>query len=77
VQYEHEPEKQRLTRHIVTFRWTGKAYRRHEETHRQRLYQRTALASILRDIGFRVRLVRSYGAYRLPEHVVGVVARRP
>lgn len=77
VQYQHQPEKQRLTRRIVTFRNSGKAYRRHEETHRQQLYQGTTLAGTLRDIGFRVRLVRSYGAYRLPDHVVGVVARKP
>ncbi|MHB8957239.1 MAG: class I SAM-dependent DNA methyltransferase [Pirellulaceae bacterium] len=77
VQYQHEPEKQRLTRRIVTFRKSGKAYRRHEETHHQQLYQGASLAGTLRDIGFQVRIVRNYGAYRLPDHVVGVVARRP
>ena len=77
VRYEHHPEKDRLTRHIVTFRRIGKTYRRREETHTQQLYQGTVLARVLRDIGFRVRLVRSYGAYRLPVHVVGIVGRKP
>lgn len=77
VYYEHDSDKQQLARRIVTYRKTGKTYRRHEETHRQQLYRGTALAGILRDVGFRVRLVRSYGAYRLPDHLVGVVARRP
>jgi len=77
VQYEHQPEKQRLTRRIVTFRRIGNAYRRREETHCQRLYHGTTLAGILRGIGFRVRLVRSYGAYRLPDHVIGIIARKP
>ena len=76
VHYEHNSDKQQLTRRIVTFRKTGNEYRRQEETHRQQLYRGTTLADILRDIGFRVRLVRSYGAYRLPDHVVGIVARR-
>jgi len=77
VHYDYDSEKQQLTRHIVTFRKAGNAYRRREETHRQQLYQGTTLAGVLRDVGFRVRLVRSYGAYRLPDHVVGIVARKP
>ena len=77
VHYEHNSDKQQLTRRIVTFRKTGSAYRRQEETHRQRLYRGTTLAGILRDVGFRVRLVRSYGAYRLPDYAVGIVARKP
>lgn len=77
VHYEPNADKQQLTRRIVTFRKTGNAYRRQKETHRQQLYRGTTLADTLRDIGFRVRLVRSYGAYRLPDHVVGIVARRP
>ena len=77
VQYEYDSERQQLARRIVTFRKTGNAYRRHEETHRQQLYRGTTLAETLREIGFRVRLVRSYGAYHLPDHVVGIVARRP
>jgi hypothetical protein len=77
VQYEHDSDTQQLTRRIVTFRKTGNAYRRHEEIHRQQLYRGTTLADTLRDVGFRVRLVHNYGAYRLPDHLVGIVARKP
>jgi SAM-dependent methyltransferase len=77
VYYEHNSDKQQLTRRIVTFRKAGNVYRRQEETHRQQLYRGPTLAGILRDVGFRVRLVRSYGAYRLPDHAVGIVARKP
>jgi len=77
VYYEHNSDTQQLTRRIVTYRKTGHGYRRHVETHRQQLYRGTTLAGILRAVGFRVRLVRSYGTYPLPEHQVGIVARKP
>jgi hypothetical protein len=32
---------------------------------------------MLREIGFRVRLVRAYGDYPLFDKVVGIVARKP
>jgi SAM-dependent methyltransferase len=76
VEYRHDDARQQLTRRIVTFRKVGRSYRRDEETHPQQLYRGTALARLLRDIGFRVRLTRGYGAYRFPACVVGVVARK-
>lgn len=77
VYYEQGSDAQQLTRRIVTYRKTSQGYRRQEEIHRQRLYRGPELAGILRDIGFRVRLVRSYGAYPLAAHLVGIVARKP
>jgi SAM-dependent methyltransferase len=77
VEYHPNVSKQQLTRHIVSFRKVGDAYRRHEETHTQQLYSGMKIAEMLRDIGFRVRLMRSYGDYPLPERVVGIVARKP
>jgi hypothetical protein len=77
VEFHHDDSTRQLTRRIVTFRKTGDAYRRHEETHRQQLYSGGSIAQMLRDIGFRVRLVRSYGAYPLPKRDVGLVARKP
>jgi SAM-dependent methyltransferase len=77
VEYHHDVSKQQLTRRIVTFRKAGAGYRRHEESHRQQLYKGTSLAQLLRGIGFRVRLLRSYGAYPLPKKVVAVVAHKP
>jgi hypothetical protein len=60
----------------VSFRKVGDAYRRHEETHTQQLYPGTKLAEMLRHLGFRVRLRRSYGDYPLSENVVAVIARK-
>ena len=40
------------------------------------LYERAAVASLLRGSGFRVRFRRSYGSYRLPRgHAVAVATR--
>jgi SAM-dependent methyltransferase len=77
VAFHHDGSTRQLIRRIVTFRKTGDAYRWQEETHRQQLYSGRSIAQMLRDIGFRVRLVRSYGAYALPKRVVGLVARKP
>jgi SAM-dependent methyltransferase len=76
TRFETNLKKQLLTRHIVTFRKVGKHYRRGEEAHRMQLYRGTELARMLRKIGFRVRLVRSYGEYQLPKALVGFVARK-
>ena len=77
MEIRHEVAKQRLTRRIVSFRKVGDSYRRHEETHTQQLYLGTKIAEMLRDIGFRVRQVRSYGKYSLPPGVVAFIARKP
>jgi SAM-dependent methyltransferase len=77
VEYHHDVSKQQLARRIVTFRQIGDVYRRQEETHRQQLYKGTSLALMLRTVGFRVRLMRSYGGYPLSKGVVAVVARKP
>lgn len=77
VEFNNDPIKQQLTRHIVTFRKVGKHYRRHEELHTLQLYRGTELAEMLREIGFRVRLVRSYGNHRLLKSIVGIIARKP
>jgi SAM-dependent methyltransferase len=77
VEYRPDVAKQQLTRRIVSFRKVGDTYRRHEETHTQQLYPGTKIAEMLRDIGFRVRQVRSYGKYPLGPGVVAFVARKP
>jgi SAM-dependent methyltransferase len=77
VEYRHDVARQRLTRRIVSFRKAGETYRRHEETHPQQLYRGASIATMLRKIGFRARLVRHFGAFPLAEHVVGVVAWKP
>ena len=72
----HDESQQQLARRIVTFRKVGDSYRRHEETHRQQLYERAAAAEILRNVGFQCEMVSSYGASAFPAGVIGFVARK-
>jgi SAM-dependent methyltransferase len=77
VNYQRDDAKRMLTRHIVSFRRIGKLYRRREETHRLQLYDAREIARRLREIGFRVRVVRAYGDYPLPDGVAGFIATKP
>lgn len=77
VELQHDLRNERLIRKITSFRKIGDLYRRHEETHTLQLYRGAMLARMLRDIGFRVKLVRGYGKQRFPPAVVGLVARKP
>jgi hypothetical protein len=76
VEFRQDVAMQQLTRRIVSFRKIGDTYRRSEETHPQQLYPRAKIAAMLRDIGFRVRQVRSYGKHPLRPGVVAIVARK-
>ncbi len=76
VHVEEDSNKHILTRRIATFRRIGKFYRRDEEIHRCRLYEGRELAGELRRLGFKVRRLGSYGAFRLYKNRVGVVARK-
>jgi SAM-dependent methyltransferase len=76
VEYLHDEPTEQLTRRIVTFRKVGGAYRRHQETHRQQLYDRTAVAEMLRSIGYQVEIVPGYGRLPFPTGLVGFVARK-
>lgn len=77
IEKREDHERQLLTRRIISFRRVGKTYRRSDETHRLRLYKAAAVAAELREAGFRVRTMRSYGAYPLPKAHVAFVARNP
>jgi len=78
LQAEEDPEKMILTRHLIAFRRAGyHHYRRSEETHRLRLYWGRDLARILRTLGFRTRVLRGYGQYRLTANRVAILARKP
>jgi SAM-dependent methyltransferase len=76
VDYESDPIRQQITRRITTFRQVGAAYRRSHEVHRLQLYRGTDIANELRQMGFRVRLVRGYGQFRFPKSYVGCIARK-
>jgi SAM-dependent methyltransferase len=83
VEVEEDPDQSVLTRRITNFRRIGKLYRRSEEVHRLRLYQGRDLAESLRRAGFRVRLRRGYGDFRLdrygefPRRHAVIVAHKP
>ena len=66
-----------LTRRITSFRRIGDLYRRDHEVHHLRLIQRSEILEQLRILGFRVRVLRAYGALRLPPGLIGFLARKP
>jgi len=77
VLVEKEEDRETLTRRIVTFRKAGECYRRTDEVHRLRLYGAVDIADKLRRAGFRDRVARGYGRYRLPKAHAAFVARKP
>jgi len=77
VTSEEDRRRGLLTRRITSFRRVGDLYRRDEEVHRQQLLKRAELASQLRSMGFRVRIIRGYGPLRFGPGHVGFTARKP
>lgn len=76
VEKEEDREQKTLTRRIITFRKVGEHYRRDDEVHRQQLYKATDIAEELRQVGFQVEIMRSYGQYSLPPAHAAIVARK-
>ncbi len=66
-----------LQRRITLFRKVGRGFRRSEEAHELRLYDRLRVVKTLREIGFRVRTLRTLGAAELLPSRVGILARKP
>jgi SAM-dependent methyltransferase len=77
TEFRQDDMRQRLTRHITTFRKVGRHYRRAEETHVQQLYKASQLADELRAIGFRVRVVRGYKDFRFAKAHAALIATKP
>ncbi len=68
-----DSDGRRLTRRVLTFLQIDGVTRRDEEVHVLELYERNDVLAILLENGFRVRVRRSYGSYRLPRgHAVYV-----
>jgi SAM-dependent methyltransferase len=66
-----------LTRRIITFRRAAGRWRRTETEHHQRLYPATEIATLLRQAGFRARILRGYtGEPFAPGHR-GLIGVRP
>lgn len=56
-----DQKARRITRDIITFRATGKGWRRSEERHVQFLYPQADVIAALREAGFSVSVVDRYG----------------
>lgn len=76
LETEEDDEGRFLTRHITSFRQVGKLYRKSHEVHRVRLMRSAEVIPQLRQIGFRTRLLRSYGSMKFPRGLWAVVARK-
>ena len=76
VEYFDDPKKRVSRRGITTFRKVGDLYRRHYEEHKQLLFTGSELANCLREVGFKTRIVRSYGSYQLLPGRVALIARK-
>ena len=74
---EEDTKQRTLTRRITTFRRSGQHFRRDDEVHRLRLYDRDKLLSRLRKTGFRATAVGDYGKTKFPAGYAGFVARKP
>jgi SAM-dependent methyltransferase len=77
VHVEEDRDHRILTRRITSFRRVGELYRRDQETHRQRLIAPAEPARALRAIGFRVRILRGYGAASFRAGQAAFLARKP
>jgi SAM-dependent methyltransferase len=77
VEVDEDKRSNRLTRRITSFRKMGESYKRHQEVHRLQLYKRADVARELRDAGFRVRSLGSYGEQKMIEGCVAFLARKP
>jgi SAM-dependent methyltransferase len=76
VRLEYDTKREQLIRHITSFRQLGAFYRRHEETHYVQLFRRGEVASMLRKVGLRVRVVRRFGDYKLLPGRVGFIGKK-
>jgi SAM-dependent methyltransferase len=77
VTTDEDRKRRILTRRIVSFRSfrrQGPTYRRSEETHRQRLFEKKKVLRLLREADFRARALGGYGELRFPRGLVGYIA---
>ncbi|MBK1987554.1 class I SAM-dependent methyltransferase [Sphaerospermopsis aphanizomenoides BCCUSP55] len=76
VEKEENREQAILNRRIITLRKVGEYYRRDDEIHVQKLYKSNDIAELLREVGFMVEVMSSYGDYPLPPNHAAFVARK-
>ena len=71
-----EERKNRLIRHIITFRRVRGRYRRHRETHRLLVVAPRFVQTELRRIGFVVHTAGGYGRFALGRRRLAFIARK-
>jgi hypothetical protein len=64
VEKQEDPVQKVLTRRIITLRQIEGLYRRTDEVHHQRLFDRDILSEALNQKGFQVVVSDRYGAFR-------------
>jgi len=72
-----QAEKKTLERHITTFVREGETFRRAKELHRLKLYERDELVESLNKIGFQVRTLKAYSAWKFPPGWLGFACVKP
>jgi len=73
---DEDQTRARLTRTITTFRRVNKEWRRSQETHVLRVFERKVLEQALREAELTCRVSPSFGLMRLPERRLCFRARR-
>ncbi|MDJ0734129.1 MAG: class I SAM-dependent methyltransferase [Nostocaceae cyanobacterium] len=74
VEKQEDIQAKILTRRIITLRQVGEHYRRDDEIHYLRLYERTEIAKELLQIGFQVKIMNNYGQFNLPKAHAAFIA---
>jgi len=74
LEKEEDRKTNKLTRKMTIFRQVGNLYRRSQETHCVQLYQGAEIANVLREVGFRVRIICGYGELKFRKAHVGFMA---
>src|SRR5208283_2019727 len=65
VDFQQDRPTRLLTKRIITFRRKNGHWRRAEETHRVRLFERAEMLRNLREASFTVQVTRRYGTFAL------------
>lgn len=76
LEKEEDKKNRKLTRKITIFRQIGNFYRKSEEIHCVQLYKGSEVAQALREVGFKVRIIRGYGELRFRKALVGFIATK-
>jgi SAM-dependent methyltransferase len=77
VESAQTPQATKLTRRIVTFRRTGRLYRRGEETHELRVFQHEQIDDSLSRAGFRTTRLRKFGTIGGRRAYAAILAQKP